>query len=98
MVRAWLGSAEAERLKALPLVDTVGISLKLDNLMALAATLPLAIPDSTATGAPAARDTRAADANENIAMRFGRGRRREAVVEPACEAVGRAAFRVVCWQ
>ena len=63
---------DMERLKALPLVDTVGISLKLDNLMTLAATLPLAIPDSTVGGAAVARDVRANDASENIALRFGR--------------------------
>ncbi len=63
---------DMERLKALPLVDTVGISLKLDNLMVLAATLPLSIPDATAGGAPAARDARVTDAGENIALRFGR--------------------------
>ena len=63
---------DMERLKALPLVDTVGISLKLDNLMALAATMPLAIPDSMAAGAIVVRDKRAIDQDENIAMRFGR--------------------------
>ena len=63
---------DMERLKALPLVDTVGISLKLDNLMALAATLPMAIPDSTLVGAPQAREVRANDASENIAARLGR--------------------------
>ena len=63
---------DMERLKALPLVDTVGISLKLDNLMVLAATLPLSIPDATSGGAPAARDARVTDAGENIALRFGR--------------------------
>ena len=63
---------DMERLKALPLVDTVGISLKLDNLMALAATLPLAIPDSIAMGAPASHDVRASDTRENMAVRFGR--------------------------
>jgi uroporphyrin-III C-methyltransferase len=62
---------DMERLKALPLVDTVGISLKLDNLMSLAATLPLAIPDSVAR-APASHDARATDATENMAVRFGR--------------------------
>jgi uncharacterized protein HemX len=62
---------DMERLKALPLVDTVGISLKLDNLMALAATLPLAIPDSVAR-TPASREVRASDTTENIAVRFGR--------------------------
>ena len=63
---------DMERLKALPLVDTVGISLKLDNLMALAATLPLAIPDSMAGGAVLPREARANDANENFAVRLGR--------------------------
>lgn len=63
---------DMERLKALPLVDTVGISLKLDNLMGLAATLPLAIPDSTVGGALVARDARRGDAGENMVMRFGR--------------------------
>ena len=63
---------DMERLKALPLVDTVGISLKLDNLMALAATLPLAIPDSAAAGTIVSREARANDASENIAVRFGR--------------------------
>ena len=37
---------DMERLKALPLVDTQGISVKLDNLMSLAPTLPLAVPDA----------------------------------------------------
>ncbi len=63
---------DMERLKALPLVDTVGISLKLDNLMALAATMPLAIPDSMAAGALVSRDTRVMDTEENVATRFGR--------------------------
>jgi uroporphyrin-III C-methyltransferase len=63
---------DMERLKALPLVDTVGISLKLDNLTALAATLPLAIPDSTAGGAAVVRDVRVNDGSENIAVRFVR--------------------------
>jgi uncharacterized protein HemX len=37
---------DMEKLKALPTVDTQGISVKLDNLMGLTATLPLAVPDS----------------------------------------------------
>ncbi len=37
---------DLERLKAIPAVDTQGIALKLDNLSALAATLPLAVPAS----------------------------------------------------
>lgn len=63
---------DMERLKALPLVDTVGISLKLDNLMGLAATLPMAIPDKLAAGIPAVRDTRGEGQGENVAVRFGR--------------------------
>jgi uroporphyrin-III C-methyltransferase len=59
---------DMERLKALPLVDTVGISLKLDNLMSLAATLPLAIPDSMAGGAGAPREARVGNASENFAQ------------------------------
>ncbi len=63
---------DMERLKALPLVDVVGISLKLDNLMALAATLPLAIPDSMAANALVSREARPSDPNENFAARLGR--------------------------
>lgn len=63
---------DMERLKALPLVDVVGISLKLDNLMALAATLPLAIPDSMGANALVSREVRPSDANENVAVRLGR--------------------------
>ena len=60
---------DMERLKALPLVDTQGISLKINNLMALADTLPLIIPD---TRMPAEREKRKADTNDNIAVRFGK--------------------------
>ena len=63
---------DMERLKALPLVDTVGVSLKLDNLMALAATMPLTIPDSMAGGALLPHDARVTDPEENFAVRFGR--------------------------
>ncbi len=37
---------DMERLKSLPLVDTQGVSQKLDTLVTLTATLPLAVPDS----------------------------------------------------
>ncbi len=60
---------DMERLKALPLVDTQGVSVKLDNLMSLAAALPLAVPDAIT---PAAREVRANDANDNIALRFAK--------------------------
>ena len=63
---------DMERLKALPLVDVVGISLKLDNLMALAATLPLAIPDSMAANALGSREVRPSDVGENFVVRLGR--------------------------
>jgi uncharacterized protein HemX len=63
---------DMERLRALPLVDVVGISLKLDNLMALAATLPLSIPDSMAANALGSREVRPSDTNENFAVRLGR--------------------------
>ena len=58
---------DMERLKALPLVDTQGVSVKLDNLMALSATLPLAIPDVLATPEP---ETRATSPNDNLVQRF----------------------------
>ena len=60
---------DMERMKALPLVDTQGISLKLDNLMTLTSTLPLVIPDALA---PAERVSRSTDANDNIAVRIGK--------------------------
>ena len=60
---------DMERLKALPLVDAQGVSVKLDNLMSLAPTLPLAVPDAII---PNAREVRANDANDNIGQRFGK--------------------------
>ncbi|MEP7154807.1 MAG: uroporphyrinogen-III C-methyltransferase [Betaproteobacteria bacterium] len=60
---------DMDRLKALPLVDTQGVSVKLDNLMGLAQTLPLAVPDAQT---PASREVRPTDANDNIATRFGK--------------------------
>ncbi len=60
---------DMERLKALPLVDTQGISVKLDNLMSLVPTLPLAVPDAIA---PSAREMKVNDANDNIAARIGK--------------------------
>jgi uncharacterized protein HemX len=60
---------DMERLKALPLVDTQGISVKLDNLMTIATTLPLAVPDTIASST---RETKTADANDNFAVRFGK--------------------------
>lgn len=60
---------DMERLKALPLVDIQGVSLKIDNLMALTGTLPLIVPD---TRAAVEREVRIVDVNENIVARFGR--------------------------
>lgn len=60
---------DMERLKALPTVDTPGISVKLDNLMSLAASLPLAIPD---TARPAAQDPAKAETNDGFFSRIGK--------------------------
>ena len=60
---------DMERLKALPLVDTQGVSVKLDNLMSLVPTLPLAVPDAIA---PSGREVRTNDANDSIAVRIGK--------------------------
>jgi len=46
---------DVERLKALPLVDTTGIAVKLDNLVAQADTLPLLVSDSLPAARAAAR-------------------------------------------
>ena len=63
---------DMERLKALPLVDTQGVSVKLDNLMSLTPSLPLAVPDAIVQGAHEPRGSNVNDANENIAVRFGK--------------------------
>lgn len=60
---------DMERLKALPLVDTQGISVKLDNLMGLTATLPLAVPDAPAANS---REPRAGDADDSFIARAGK--------------------------
>jgi uncharacterized protein HemX len=60
---------DMERLKALPLVDTQGTSVKLDNLMSLTGTLPLLVPDSRAAAIP---EKPVADAGGNMLARFGR--------------------------
>jgi uncharacterized protein HemX len=46
---------DMERLKALPQVDTVGIAVKLDNLVAQADALPLLVSDSMPGSRPATR-------------------------------------------
>ena len=60
---------DMERLKALPLVDTQGASVKLDNLMSLAPSLPLAVPDAAIANP---RETHPSDANEDMALRFAK--------------------------
>jgi len=60
---------DMERLKAIPLVDTQGVSLKLDNLMAQAPTLPLALPDAQA---PGERETRLKMEGDNMVARLGK--------------------------
>jgi uncharacterized protein HemX len=58
-----------ERLKAIPLVDTQGISVKLDNLMSQSALLPLSIPDHAASGE---RDEPPWNADDGLVTRFGK--------------------------
>jgi uncharacterized protein HemX len=58
---------DLERLKATPLVDTAGISLKLDNLTTLAATLPLSVPDRLGADTSEARTV---DPNASWATRL----------------------------
>jgi uroporphyrin-III C-methyltransferase len=60
---------DMERLKAIPLVDTQGVSLKLDNLMAQAPTLPLALPDSQA---PGERESRVKSESDSMVARIGK--------------------------
>jgi uncharacterized protein HemX len=60
---------DMERLKALPLVDTQGISVKLDNLMSLIPNLPLAVPDAVLARP---REPATSDASDNIVVRAGK--------------------------
>ena len=60
---------DMERLKAIPLIDAQGVSLKLDNLMAQAPTLPLALPDAQA---PGERETRAKSDGDGVVTRIGK--------------------------
>jgi uroporphyrin-III C-methyltransferase len=60
---------DMERLKAIPLIDAQGVSLKLDNLMAQAPTLPLALPDAQA---PGERETRAKSDGDGVMARVGK--------------------------
>jgi len=62
-------NADMDRLKALPLVDTVGIAVKLDALIQQADTLPMIVADPV----PAARmATRVKAAEENAYLRVAR--------------------------
>ncbi len=60
---------DMERLKALPLVDVQGISVKLDNLMSLASTMPLAVPDAVVSRP---REAATTDAGDNLLVRAGK--------------------------
>lgn len=60
---------DMERLKALPLIDTQGVSVKLDTLMGLAPTLPLAVPD-TLSASP--REAKAGDADDAWFVRLAK--------------------------
>lgn len=60
---------DMDRLKAIPLIDAQGVSLKLDNLMAQVPTLPLALPDAQA---PGERETRAKSDGDGVMARIGK--------------------------
>jgi uroporphyrin-III C-methyltransferase len=60
---------DLERLKAIPIVDTQGVSLKLDSLMGLVNTLPLSIPDMVSAGE---REKLGVDDTGNAVGRFGK--------------------------
>jgi uncharacterized protein HemX len=60
---------DMERLKAVPVIDTQGTSVKLDTLMAQTATLPLALPDSLSVGE---REVRPDTAGDNFVVRAGK--------------------------
>ncbi len=60
---------DMERLKAVPVMDTQGTSVKLDSLMALTATLPLALPDTISAGE---REVRPDNAGDNVLVRAGK--------------------------
>lgn len=62
-------NGDMDRLKALPLVDTVGIAVKLDALIQQADTLPLIVAD---TLPPARTATRVKTAEENAYLRVAR--------------------------
>jgi len=63
-------TTDMDRLKGLPLVDLQGVSLKLDTLMTLSATLPLAVADSMAANAN--RDEEPPPPDGNLLARAGR--------------------------
>ncbi|MBI3714633.1 MAG: uroporphyrinogen-III C-methyltransferase [Betaproteobacteria bacterium] len=63
-------ATDMDRLKALPLVDMQGVSLKLDTLMTLSATLPLAVADSMAANAN--REEEPPPPGGNLLARAGR--------------------------
>jgi uroporphyrin-III C-methyltransferase len=60
---------DLERLKAIPIVDTQGTSLKLDSLMSLVNTLPLSIPDMVGANE---KEKRGTDESGNPVSRLGR--------------------------
>jgi uroporphyrin-III C-methyltransferase len=60
---------DMERLKAVPVIDAQGVSVKLDTLMSQAATLPLALPDSLSLGE---RDEKPANDGTNMVVRFSK--------------------------
>jgi uroporphyrin-III C-methyltransferase len=60
---------DMERLKAVPIVDTQGVSVKLDTLMSQTATLPLMLPDTLSA---AEREAKPANDGDNMLVRFSK--------------------------
>jgi len=62
---------DIERLRAVPLIDVAGVTLKLDGLVAAVDTLPLAFDERTSESAKASRPAARSEAPEGFLHRFG---------------------------
>lgn len=62
---------DIERLRAVPLIDVAGVTLKLDGLVAAVDTLPLAFDERTADASKGAKPAARGEAPEGFLHRFG---------------------------
>jgi len=62
---------DIERLRAVPLIDVAGVSLKLDGLVAAVDALPLAFDERASDAAKVPKGTVRADVQEGFLQRFG---------------------------